>query len=365
MTDSEDFESWFERERPDDVDPVGTWQWMIHLAEIQGRTNEAERLRRSGPPPAPGIDPRSFAPMVFATEVGRDPGGAIAVALAALREPSLRLVIAIGDGEGARFTRHLLDLLGRLDVAVASGSGPSAGGTLSIAGVIPPEVPPQSTDVLGSVRRVTASTPYLVLWANHGSLTDLAAVLADAPSLADRLVATVAVGPLEEGGTTPGQPHFGSDPVAAASVLRTLRRPSQNACDPRAAVRRMRPPSLITAEPEPLAIGAGSRLHRLFTALDAPAWAALLAAHLDRWFAQGHQISSQYAPLTIAEAMRVVFIDDEPEHVTLDDAGGVRVDPAGSEMMITYSVENAAFLEWLERQLRPVNSNPMEQTQGK
>ncbi|SBW21660.1 hypothetical protein FDG2_2080 [Candidatus Protofrankia californiensis] len=130
--DVEDYESWYEMERPDDVDPIGTWQMWIDRAERAGDVAKAERLRREGPPPEPGISPLTLAPMVLAVAgVGGDPGGAIGVALAALREPLLALVITIGDGDGerARFTRYLLDLLGRSDVAVVAGAAGQGAGS--------------------------------------------------------------------------------------------------------------------------------------------------------------------------------------------------------------------------------------------
>ncbi|SBW21662.1 hypothetical protein FDG2_2081 [Candidatus Protofrankia californiensis] len=224
---------------------------------------------------------------------------------------------------------------------------------MSIGGLTPAGVPVQSRDVVGAVRTVTVGTPYLVLWANYGSLTDLAAVLADDPRLADRLWGTVAAGPLDDGrGGGAERPHFGSDPGAAAAVVGVLRQPSSEARDPRAARGRMLPPSLITAEPEQFAIGARSTLRRLLAALDAPVWAALLAAHLDRWFAQGHAVSLQYAALTVADALGRGFIDVDRERVLVDGAGRVRLDPNGSEMLVTYSVDHVLFLDWLERQLR-------------
>ncbi|WP_207387468.1 hypothetical protein, partial [Protofrankia symbiont of Coriaria myrtifolia] len=45
-------------------------------------------------------------------------------------------------------------------------------------------------------------------------------------------------------------------------------------------------------------------------------------------------------------------IDVDRERVLVDGTGRVRLDPNGSEMLVTYSVDHVLFLDWLERQLR-------------
>jgi pyrimidine-specific ribonucleoside hydrolase len=353
--DPEDDEFWDESDRFEDRDPVGYWRAAVAEAERTGDAVYAEWVRRGGPPPAPGISPTWVAPMVLAVaDVGGDPGAAIAVVVAALHEPSLALVITLDDRDGqrARFARHLLDLAGRSDVAVAVGSATAASGEdVPIAGMTPVEVPDQTADLLGAVRSVTGATPHLISWINCGPLTDLSAVLADDPQLVNRLVATVAVGPLAGSASAPGPQVIAPDPTAAARVLHVLRRPDAELRDPRTAFRPMSLPSLITAHPEGFVIASGSRLHEHLAAATGPAWAALLAAHLDRWFAHGHPSSVQFPTLTLADAMGVIFVDDEPERVNVDEGGSVRRDPNGVEVMTTYSVDTPLFHDWLVRQL--------------
>ena len=68
------------------------------------------------------------APVIIDTDVGRDPGGTLALAAAARTVPRLALVITCSEpappepGQRARLARRLLDLTGRPDVAVAEGA---------------------------------------------------------------------------------------------------------------------------------------------------------------------------------------------------------------------------------------------------
>ena len=133
---------WREDEQTfEDLDPVGTWYSELERARRRGDTAEVERRLKAGPPPGYGPDPLTFAPVVLAVEVGGDPGGAIAVGVAAKRDERLALVIVMGGPEPARFVRHLLDLAGRPDVAVVASSAPSTG-DLSITDLTPPESTP-------------------------------------------------------------------------------------------------------------------------------------------------------------------------------------------------------------------------------
>src|SRR5262245_66480817 len=77
----------------EDLDPVGTWHKELERARRRGDTAEVERRLKAGPPPGYGPDPLTFAPVVLAIDVGRDPGGAIAVGLAAKRDERLALVL--------------------------------------------------------------------------------------------------------------------------------------------------------------------------------------------------------------------------------------------------------------------------------
>jgi hypothetical protein len=327
----------------EDLDPVHTWRTDLERAERAGQTDVAERLRAEGPPPGYGESPRKFAPLIVSVEVGSDPGGVIAVALAARHVPLLSLVIVIGGQDAARFTRHLLDLMDRPEVIVVASNAPSTQDS-SMMSLTPPQTPEQSADVAGAIRAVTAQTPHLLLWASYGPLTDLAQALANDPGLSDRLAASIGAGPLDA-----ATPQFASDPTSAAMAIAALRKPSVESHDPRAAVRPSHPPDLLTADLDEVTITAGAPLHQLLTASDSERWHHLLGHHLNQWFAQGHVTSSQAASLSVASIMQSPFIESERRSIAVDSTGRIQIDSHGVPMDTTLSTRRwgEVFTEWL------------------
>jgi len=361
----------------EDEDPQTEWRREVAYAERRDDQAEVERLKKN-PPPGIGISPRALAPRIIAADVGHDPSSAMAVAWAALvdtqrgqvpkLERTFKLAITLNDADGraAQFTRRVLDLLGRPDIAVAASKSGAAAEELALTEVVPTNVPEPPDDVIGAVRKVTEATPYLVHWINHGPLTVLSSVLDDDPDLARRLIATIAADPVAGSGTHhPGQPFFGSDPQAAAKVVVRLREPSWELRDPRTAIDRLYPPTMITIDPAAYQITPGSPLHRVLGAGDAPAWGRLLAAYLDAWFAHRHSYAAQHAMLTTAVGMGIDFVYDFPETVKIDTAGELRVDPSGNEMMVAERVNEApiGFLDWLEREFRDACASTGPRTQ--
>jgi hypothetical protein len=344
--DPEDDAFW-EAETRSDRDPVGVWRGLIAEAERRGDQAGAEQLRAGGPPPEPGPSPMLFAPLIAALEIGNDPGGAVAAALAAIEIERLRLVVVAGGAEAARYTRQLLDLIGRPEVAVVAGRVGHAG---AIAGLVSPAVPDQPTDVLRAVRDVTSSTPYAIRWVNAGPLTDLAAVLRDDPDLVRRLDCSIAAAPLEA-----RQPQFDADLESAAFVVTTLRQPDIGSHDPRAAIRAPHHPTLITVSADGHTVAAHSSLHRRLGAPDAPAWCRLLAAHMDQWFAGSgeHGLCSLTPALAVAEARGLPYVDSAPAAVALTASGELVKDPAGRTFRTTRGVRDYLFpfAPWLEATL--------------
>jgi pyrimidine-specific ribonucleoside hydrolase len=341
----------------EDLDPVRTWRTELERAERAGQTDLAESLRKAGPPLGFGVSPRVLAPVVLSVEVGGDPGGAIGVALAALRTKRLALVIVVGGAEPARYTRYLLNLMRRPDVTVVASSAPSTQ-DLYVSGLTPSDVPIQATDVARAVRAASAATPYLVLWGNSGPLTDLAAALSADPALADRLGASVAAGPFDS-----ATPQFASDPGSAAFALSVLRKPSVESHDPRAAVRPSFPPELLTADPGQLAISPASPLYRRLTAAESPAWARLLGQHLEQWFDHGQPESVQYAALTVASVEHVPLISTTERSVVVDGTGRIQISPNGTVVDTTLGLRDhfIAFTDWLDDRFREAIQNQTSQ----
>jgi pyrimidine-specific ribonucleoside hydrolase len=332
-----------QRETFTDRDPVAVWRYLVWEAESMGHHDEAKKLREAGPPPGPGMSDLRLSPQILTLEVGGDPGGALALTAAALNREQLRLVIAIGDAEAARFARHLLDLLGRTDVTVVASSAPAPAAS-AIAGLIPAHVPPQPTNVLAAVQAVTTTYPYVIRWGNHGPLTDLASVFAVEPALADRLLCFVALGP---DGTVSM-----ADPASASAVLNTIHRPPPVSQDPRVDGGRPSWPHLLVAPYTDYTLQRGSSTEQMLADQGAVVWAQLLAAHLAQWFAQGHPTASIYPVLLVAELADIPYIEPLLTKVTADDAGYLHIGQSGSEMYISDEpAVDVPLTYWLHRVL--------------
>lgn len=323
-------------------DPVAVWRLQIEEKERHGDHAGAARMREAGPPPTFGPDEFDFSPMILAVEVGTDPGGAIAVAFAALQLEHLRLVIVSGPPSAARFARYLLDLLGRTDVTVVAGAGPYSG-TPAIDGLVPEEVAEPSQDVLGAVRAVAAEYPYVLLWANSGPLTDLAAVYAADPTLAERISCTITVGPLDA-----PNPPFASDPASAESAFAGIRQPTMAHQDPRATAWKPLGPVLVTAELDRHVVYPQSRLVWMLTGPDAPAWVRPLAQHVRQWYAQGNQTLSVYPAVAVGDLARVRHLWQwliRP--VRVDSTGRAHLAQEGVKMSLTTKILGESYADWL------------------
>ncbi len=335
---------WRDFPDPDEADPVGWWRHRIAELERAGRHEEAARQRENGPPLTLGPNEYAYSPKILAVEIGGDPGGALGVAHAVLRTPTMRLVVAIGPAESARFTRHLLDLLGRPDIGVVAGHGPSTQ-DVAIAGLTPPAVPTASGDLTGAVSWVAESYPYVILWGNSGPLTDLATVLTVRPDVAERLSATIAAGPP---GTAPAS--FAADPVAAATAIRLIQRPSRQFQDPRATAYRPHYPTLISADPQLHVLGPGSELRRVLGDPAAPPWATLLHAHIDQWFTLGHDTFSAYPMLVASELIgRSRLRQHRNRDVVVDASGQLLEQDGGTHVMLTARNETSTSFDYFTR----------------
>lgn len=276
-------------------------------------------------------------PLVIDTDIGGDGDDAIAVTVAALRLPELTLVITTDEhhGQRARFARHLLDLIGRDDVAVVAGADLGNDRYLSFRGLVPETVAAQCNDVATAVRAVGAQGP--IRWVGIGPLSNLARVLEGNPDLGTRLHVTQMGGALAYRHPDRAEHNFRVDP-RAVGVLGKLAHVPQLV------------PSDVTFRSE-LEITASSWLYRRFAAPDAPEWARLLRAHLDQWFERFHPATLQHDALTLAGAFDHPAIEFTSERIRLDEAGRMSKDPQGLPVRLASTVDYASFMSWLARQL--------------
>jgi pyrimidine-specific ribonucleoside hydrolase len=286
------------------------------------------------------------APIILDTDIGGDPDDAFALAAAALTVPELVLVVTSDEihGRRARFARHFLDLLGRPEVPVVTGQDLGNSRYFCVQDLTPDDVPNQSADVLTAVEAVCAATDGPVRWVGMGPASNIAAVLTARPDVADRLTITQMGGALAYRDPTRAEHNFRLDPQAAIDLLRLAKRPALVLSDV----------TFTTA----IEITSASPIYRQLATDDAPPWAILLRAHLDRWAAAFHPGSMQHDALTLAAALGWPGVRFGREGILLDEHARMTRDP---DKLITHklgvkvsiSADYEDFMIWLAARLTP------------
>lgn len=272
--------------------------------------------------------------LIIDTDIGGDPDDAIAL-VAASAEPALALVVTCDElgGERARYARHLLDLLGRSDVPVVAGSDLGNTRLDCIVDLVPADVPRQPTDVHAAVDLVCSSTVDPVRWVGIGPASNLADVLTARPELARRLDVTQVGGALPYRDPARADHNFRTGPAAAGTLLAAAHVP-----------RLLLSETTYTPAVE---ITTGSPPHRLLSDPDGPAWARLVAAHLDQWYARFHHATLQHDALALATALDAGFVDYHHEHVVIDERGRTTVAEGGFDVRVSGAARLAAYMSWL------------------
>jgi pyrimidine-specific ribonucleoside hydrolase len=325
--------------RDDDEDLTGAWRAMLDFAESDEQFNDLAARLREGEPPPSGAWPLLSTPLIVDTDVGGDPDDAIALAVAALRVPQLRLVITADEcgGDRARFGRYLLDLAGRQEVPVVTGTDLGNTRYFCVESLVPQDIPRQSADVLAAVDAVMDSTDGQVRWVGMGPMSNLAAILAARPEYASRLVVTQMGGALNYRDPARAEHNVRLDPAAASAVLSTVP-------DLRLVI------SDVSFTPR-IEITPDSPLGRALANPAAPPWRRLLAAHLERWYARFHRGSMQHDALTLAAALAVPVIDFGFVPVIMADDGRMRRDPDGISVRLATRADYDGFMWWLATRL--------------
>ena len=306
---------------------------------------DAARARIAVPAQAPRL------PVIIDTEIGGEPDDAIALAVAARELPELALVVTSDEisGQRARFARYLLDCLHRPDVPVVAGHQLSATPCYFAHGLTPRQVSGDPDDVALAVAAVCGRGGGRARWIGLGPLTNLAALLTEDPGLARRLSITQLGGlgalgwlsGLGEGGPSLPQRNFRLDPASARVVL--------------GAARDLRVVNVDAAFSRDAAITAASPLYRELADPAAPRWARVLAAHCGQFFAQYHPAVIPAGPLTLSAALRLPFAQFRATRVSVDRAGRMREDHAGSSALVSTCADGPAVSHWLHARLRPVS----------
>lgn len=171
-------------------------------------------------------------------------------------------------------------------------------------------------------------------------MTNLARVLAEAPELAPRLRVTQTGGALRYHDPDSAEHNIHLDVAAARAVLRAvadgvLATPEFVSAD-------------VTFTPR-IAITTDCPLYALLRTLGAPAWARVLADHLDGWFARFYPDTMQHDPLALSAALGLPFVTSEHLPVDVDDIGRTTRAPEGRGTPVRWSVsaDYDRFLAWL------------------
>jgi inosine-uridine nucleoside N-ribohydrolase len=332
-----------ERTDRDEERPEDAWQAIVEHGESHpghGLEEHSRRLREAGPfPPS-----YRRTALIVDTDVGGDPDDALALAVAAIRMPELGLVVTSDErgGERARFARHLLDALGRPEVPVVAGAQVGEARAFCVEDLVPESVPRQPAGVVDAVGDLCDRVDGPLRWVGMGPTSNLAAVLDARPALAGRLRVTQMGGALRYRDPERAEHNFRLDAAAATAVLGAAREPWLVTSD-------------VTFTPE-TEVTAESPLYRMLAEPDAPAWAATLRAHLDRWFARFHPGSMQHDALTLSAAAELPFVEFSFTNVALDDLGRMRLDPAGPRVFLSRKADYPAFMRWLTIQLGPITT---------
>ncbi|WP_328439976.1 nucleoside hydrolase [Nocardia puris] len=254
--------------------------------------------------------------------------------------PEVAAVITAAEigGERARFTRHQLDLLGRGDEPVITGQDLGNRKYWVMSGVTPSGVSAQPVDVVGAVRAICAQSAGPVRWLGCGPMTELAAVLRAQPDLVDRLVITQMGGAINYRDPDKAEHNFRLDPDAARYVLAHARYLTLVVSD-------------VTFTDE-IALYPGHPILIRLAAPTAPAWAALLAEHFDRWEAATGYTSKMHDPLALTVALGLGFVRVARRPITVGEDGRMRIDHSeGRSVLVSTGANYPHFVAWLSQRL--------------
>ncbi|OLM08520.1 nucleoside hydrolase [Pseudonocardia sp. Ae505_Ps2] len=298
-------------------------------------------------------EPLTRAPIIVDTDLGGDADDALALVAAARHQPDLALVLTAdetgpeqGYGQRARFARHLLDTVGRRDVAVAAGATVGRTDYFCVADLIPATVPAMHGGrdaVLAAVAEVAGQSEGLIRWVGMAPLSNLAEVCDHLPEIAARLQVTQMGGAIDYRRPDRAEHNIRLDVDAARRVLTAV------------GDGRLTKPRFIISDvtfTDQIAVHAAHPLHQRLAAASEP-WARLLADHLDRWYAEHHASTLQHDALTLSAALGLPFVRAATTRIAMDEIGRWTRDEDGTALRLSRSADYPAFMIWLADALEP------------
>lgn len=299
-------------------------------------------------------EPAAGIPMIVDTDLGGDADDALALVAAARHRPELALVLTAdetgpeqGYGQRARFARHLLDTVGRHDVAVAAGA--TAGGTdyFCVADLIPAADPAMHGGrdaVLAAVAELAGQADGPIRWVGMAPLSNLAEVCDHLPEIAGRLQVTQMGGAIHYRRPDRAEHNIRLDVDAARRVLAAV--DDGRLAKPRFVI------SDVTFTDQ-IAVHATHPLHQRLAGDTTQPWTRMLVDHLDRWYAEHHASTLQHDALTLSAALGLPFVRAATTRVAMDELGRWTQDEDGTALRLSRSADYPAFMAWLAEALDP------------
>lgn len=278
-------------------------------------TSPAEDLLRSIDPwPKP-----SAMPLILDTDIGGEPDDALTLTVAA-NLPNLALVTTSDerDGERARLARHLLDLLGRQDVPVISGTDLGNRSAWAADGLVPSYIPAQPTNIGAAVLHVLDRHHGQVGWVGLGPMSNLAELLTSNPNVGSRLVVTQQEAAFRIIPDYGGQ-NIAMDPTSAQAVLDANLTPWIVPTETT-----FQPFTEITEQSAEYKISFGS---------NDPAH-VLLRKHIEEWFDYVNPSIGLHGPMTLSLAVGMPFLTAISAKISVDNSG--RIQPGTSPCIYGY-----------------------------
>jgi len=319
------------------------WQALVTAGELDTGSRLAQlsaQMRAEGEWPEGLHD----APLIIDTDIGGDPDDAIAIAIAARYVPQLALVLTTDEPLGkaaeggdirARFCRHLLDQLGRTDVAVRAGARGSSESFCCVQDLVPVQTPRQSTEIVEAVRALATAAPGPIRWLGIGPMSNLARVLSELPEMTKRLRVTQMGGALQYRHPDRAEHNIRLDLGAAQRAFDAVRSNTLTAewilAD-------------VTFTPETQLTAASAAFRALKTG---EPWARLLAQHMEAWFSRAYPHTMQHDALALSAALELPFVDTDRSYVSLGADGRMSLDDAGVPLWLSRSVRYEPFMRWV------------------
>jgi pyrimidine-specific ribonucleoside hydrolase len=204
-------------------------------------------------------------------------------------------------------------------------------------GLVPGTVAAQPSDIPAAAGRLLAAVDGPVRWLGIGPMTNLAALIAARPLYAGRLHVTQMGGALAYRDPARAEHNIRLDPAAAIAMITSL--PHLTLV-----------PSDVTFNVA-TEITADSPAARSLADPQAPPWAALLAAHLRRWYERFHLGTMQHDSLALAAALGHPALDFAVATVTIASDGRMTAAADGIPLEMATRVRYDGFMWWLTRQL--------------